>query len=115
LAVKTVLAPEQILVTPVMFTVGLAFTVIGAVAVETQPELVSVYEKVAVPFPTPVTTPALVTVATPGELLTHVPPVVGDKVVVEPTHIVLGPVTLTSGRAFTVMVTFAVDGQLVTF
>ena len=31
-------------------------------------------------------TPALVTVATDGLLLIHVPPVVGDKVMLLPTH-----------------------------
>jgi hypothetical protein len=35
-------------------------------------------------------------VATVVSLLAHVPPVVGDKVVVAPTHIVLGPVKLTT-------------------
>ena len=44
-------------------------------------ELVKV--KVAVPAATPFTTPAFVTVATPGLLLIHVPPEVGDKVVEE--------------------------------
>ena len=44
-------------------------------------ELVKV--KVVVPAATPFTTPALVTVATAGLLLIHVPPEVGDKVVEE--------------------------------
>ena len=38
------------------------------------------------PAATPVTTPALVTVAFVLSLLTHVPPVVGDNVIVLPTH-----------------------------
>ena len=45
-------------------------------------------------------TPALVTVAIAGLLLTHVPPVVGDNVAVLPTHTVAGAVT--TGKAFTV-------------
>ena len=58
--------------------------------------------KVADPAATPVTTPAEVTVATDGLLLTHVPPVVGDKVVVAPMHIELLPVMLTVGNGLTV-------------
>ena len=47
-------------------------------------------------------TPALVTVAIAGLLLTHVPPVVGDNVAVLPTHTAAGAVTV--GKAFTVKV-----------
>ena len=50
----------------------------------------------------PVTTPALVTVATTGLLLTHVPPVVGDNCVVAFTQIELEPVIETVGKAFTI-------------
>ena len=57
---------------------------------------------VAVPAATPVTTPAFVTVAIALLLLAHVPPVVGDKVVVAPTHTDVLPVILTVGSAFTV-------------
>lgn len=46
----------------------------------------------------------MVTVATDGLLLVHVPPVVGDNVVVDPTHMVEGPVTETIGLGFTLMV-----------
>ena len=53
-------------------------------------------------LPLPVTTPAEVTVATAGLLLTQVPPVVGDKVVVDPIHIELLPVMLAVGNALTV-------------
>lgn len=56
----------------------------------------------AVPAVKPVTTPALVTEATEGLLLTQVPPVVGDKVVVAPTQMVLEPVILTAGVVLTV-------------
>ncbi len=65
-----------------MLTTGKAFTVTAGVAAEVQPVVVFVKLKVAVPPDTPVTTPALVTVATAALLLAHVPPVVGDKVVV---------------------------------
>lgn len=57
----------------------------------------------AVPAVKPVTTPALVTEATAGLLLTQVPPVAGDKVVVNPAQIVLEPVILTAGVAFIVI------------
>ena len=60
---------------------------------------------VADPAATPVTTPAEVTVATAGLLLTQVPPVVGDKVVVAPMQIELLPVMLTDGKGLTVTVT----------
>ena len=56
--------------------------------------------KVTEPGATPVTTPALVTVAIEVLLLVHVPPLVGDKVAVLPTHTVAGAVTV--GNAFTV-------------
>ena len=44
------------------------------------------------PAPTPVTTPPVVTVATPGALLLQVPPgELSVKVMVDPLHKVLGP------------------------
>ena len=42
--------------------------------------------KTTEPAASPDTTPALVTVATLGLLLTHVPPLVGLNVIVDPTH-----------------------------
>jgi hypothetical protein len=56
--------------------------------------------KSKLPDETPVTTPALVTVALLLLLLDQVPPVVGDKVIVPPTQTV-GP-ALTTGKAVTV-------------
>ena len=47
-----------------------------------QPVEVRVKVNVAVPAATACTSPAFVTVATPGLLLTHVPPLVGDNIVV---------------------------------
>jgi hypothetical protein len=58
---------------------------------------------VADPVLRPVTIPALVTLATEGLLLTHVPPVDGERVVVVPTHILVGPVTETGVLAETVI------------
>ena len=60
----------------------------------------SVKVNVTVPADTPVITPALVTVAMALSLLTHVPPEIGDKVAVLPTHSDGGAVT--TGKALTV-------------
>ena len=106
-----VVAPTQILFGPLMLTVGNALTVMAPVGEETQPVFKSVNVKVAVPAETPVTTPVLVTVATAGSLLTHVPPVVGDNVVVNPTQTLPGPVILTAGAALTVTAGVGVDVQ----
>ena len=62
----------------------------------------SVKVKVTLPAPTPVITPALVTVATEVLLLVQVPPDVGDNVAVLPTHKAEGAVA--AGKAFTVTV-----------
>ena len=98
---KVVVDPIHIELLPVMLTVGKTFTV-TAVVVLLQLVVEEVNVNVAEPAATPVTTPAEVTVATDGLLLTHVPPVVGDKVVVAPMHIELLPVMLTVGKALTV-------------
>ena len=108
--VKVVVIPIQILVAPVIATTGKAFTVTGAVAAEVQPAAL-VKVKVAVPIATPVTTPALVTVATAGLPLVQVPPVVGDKLVVIPTQILLVPVINTTGAAFTVTADVGAEAQ----
>ena len=98
---KVVVDPMQIELLPVMLTVGKALTVTVPVVLM-QLVVADVNVKAADPAATPVTTPAEVTVATDGLLLTHVPPVVGDKVVVDPMHIELLPVMLTAGKALTV-------------
>jgi hypothetical protein len=69
---------------------GPVLTVTGSVVLAHPPEEVKV--KVAVPGDTPVTIPALVTVATVGLLLAQVPPDVGKRTVVPLPHIELGPV-----------------------
>jgi hypothetical protein len=61
-----VVCPIQILLLPVIETVGLGFTVIGKVGDEGQPVIAEVKIKVAVPALIPVTTPLLFTVATEG-------------------------------------------------
>lgn len=54
------------------------------------------------PALTPTTTPSLLTVATAGLLLTHVPSESGERVVEAPAQMVLAPVMLTTGVGFTV-------------
>ena len=80
-------------------TVGNAFTVTDEVVL-VHPVVPSVNVNVTVPAATPVITPALVTVAIAVLLLVHVPPLVGDKVAVLPTHTDAGAVTV--GFALTV-------------
>ena len=80
---------------------GKVVTVIEAVVL-IHPVVVFVNVKVAEPADNPVIMPALVTDAAPL-LLTQVPPVVGDKVVVLPTQIVELPVILTGGNALIVI------------
>ncbi len=90
-------------------TVGLGLTVIFPVFLE-HPDDVSVNVKKVTPEATPVTTPPLVIVATDPLLDVHVPPVVGDKVVVLPAHIV-GGLAVTVGAATTVKDPEASDEQ----
>ena len=66
--------------------------------------------KVTLPAATPVTSPALVTVALVRSLLVQVPPVVGDKVMVPPMQ--TGDPALTAGSALTVTVTVAEHPEL---
>ena len=56
--------------------------------------------KVTLPAATPVTSPALVTVALVASLLVQVPPVVGDSVIVLPTQ--TDDPALTTGKELTV-------------
>ena len=96
-AVSVTLEPAHIAV-GLMDTEGVVveFTVTKGVVL-IQPVPICVKLKITVPFETPVTTPALVTVAMASELLVHVPPVVGNKVVVEPIQMVVAPVIETVG------------------
>jgi hypothetical protein len=103
---KVVLVPIQIEEGTVI--VGSAFTVILFVGFEEQPEVL-VKVKVAVPDATPVTMPALVTVAIDVLLLVQVPPVEGSKVVVDPEQIVVFPVMLTLGFTDMVIIEDALD------
>lgn len=99
--VTVVVDPIQIDVL-LIFTVGLPYTVTLFVAFDTHPVDVLVNIKPDDPGAKPVTNPALVTDATDEFTKVHVPPVEGDKVVVPPIQIPFGPVTETTGLAFTV-------------
>ena len=91
---------------PLTDGLGSATTVTVEVGSDIQLLDVWVNLKVEVPAATPVTIPALDTVATEELLDIQLPPVAGDKVVVPPTQIVLSPVIETTG--FTSMVAFPV-------
>ena len=65
---------------------------------------------VTFPAATPVTNPASVTVAFVASLLVHVPPVVGDKVIVLPMQ--TDDPALTAGSALTVTVAMAEHPEL---
>ena len=107
---KVVVAPTHIDVLPVMLTTGLALIVTAPVVAEQFGAVLLVNVKVALPVERPVTIPALVTEAA-ALLLNQVPPVVGDRVVVAPTHIDVLPVMLTVGNANILTVLFAVVEQ----
>lgn len=106
-----VVLPAQITLGPERLVGVSAFTVTVEVVALQLGDVFLVYVKVTVPPPTPVTRPAFVTLATDGSLLVQVPPVVGDKVVVAPAQIVLAPVMLTTGNAFTVTLAVGADTQ----
>jgi hypothetical protein len=89
---KVVVVLAQIVVTPVIVTAGRSLTLVVPV-VALQPVAVSVKVKVTGPAEIPVTTPELVTEAITGLLLTHVPPVVGDRTAVLFTQTADIPVT----------------------
>ena len=90
-------------------TVGSALTVTDEVVL-LQPVEVWVKVKVTLPAETPVTKPALETVAFVASLLVQVPPVVGDNVIVLPTQ--TDDPALTAGSALTVTVAVAEHPEL---
>lgn len=98
---------------PETLRLGAALTEMEAVALDAQSVVEFVNVKVAEPVATPVTIPPFVTVATEGLEDVHVPPVVGDNVVVDPIQIFEGPVILTVGLALMVIAVVAFEGQLV--
>ncbi len=110
LGVNCVVPPMQIDEAPIIPTAGLGVIVTAAVVAEQLGAVLLVKVNVTEPPDTPVTTPAgEVTVAIAGLLLTQVPPVVGDKVVVDPTQIFVAPVIPTTGAALTVTATVVAE------
>lgn len=89
-----------------MLMTGLLFTVTVSVGKEIQPDTDDVNVNVAVPTATPVTNPALLTVAIEKLLLAHEPACAGltDTVVVNPLQIESGAFKVAVGLASTVMV-----------
>lgn len=65
-----------------------------------------------VPGDSVVTKPLLPIAATEGLLLVHIPPVVGDKAVLEPIHNVVEPVKLMPGFGLMVTGLLGSDEQL---
>lgn len=96
-------------VSPVTLTVGPVVTVTTLDVSEIQPVEVCVKINRTLPTETPVIIPALVIVAMAGLVLTQVPPVVGEILVVAPTHIEDGPLTTVTGLGFTVTAAVAKD------
>ena len=111
IGVIVVVFPMHIGLFPVMVTTGLALTVIGFVAEETHPVDDNVNLKVAIPAETPCTNPEFVTVATPGFRLVQLPPMVGARVVKDPTQIVVPPVIFIAGLLLIVTGVDALDEQ----
>lgn len=101
---NVVLAPTQMVLGPVIFTIGFGFTVTTLLGNDVQPVMLLVKVKVAEPPATPVTIPELFTVALLVLLLDQVPPVDGLNDVVFPTHMVFDPVKLITGLSFIVIV-----------
>jgi hypothetical protein len=101
----TVPVPQRAALTGETGASGSGFTVTGT-EVLLQPVVADVNVNVAVPAATPVTTPAFVMVATEGLLLTHVPPVVGDNVIVLSTQTAAGPESTGNARTVTAEVVF---------
>jgi hypothetical protein len=94
--------PSQMVVDPVIETVGGFVTDKFSVGSLEQLFAVLVNVKLAVPVLTPVTTPALVTVAMATSELVHVPPVDGESWVVESLQITVDPIKSTPGLGETV-------------
>ena len=105
---NVVVLPAQILRAPVILATGIGLTVTVGVAADIQPLELLVKVKLAVPAASPVTTPALVTLAIEPSLLAQVPPEVGDTPVISPTQISLEPVRFTVG-AVTIVIALVAE------
>jgi len=101
----------QITLGPVIFPTGQELIVTARVGNDIHPP-VFVKVKVADPTDSPVTLPSLLTVAILVLLLDHVPPVVGDNVVVPLMQIEFAPVIFTDGAPVTVTAEVGNEAQL---
>ena len=99
---KAVVVPNIQIVLEATEIVGTGLTKTSKVS-DLQVVDVSVNTNLPVPAETPVTTPPLVTVAIAGNTETHVPPVDGIKVVVEPIQTAEVPLMATVGGGLTVI------------
>jgi hypothetical protein len=108
---NVVVEPMHIAVFPVTLAIDELLMVTGLLGFDSQPVALFVKVNVAVPAATPVTTPLLDIVATALLLLVQVPPVAGDKVVVEPTHIALLPEIVATGLSLIVTGKVELDTQ----
>ena len=88
----------HIAVGPSIETIGFASTVTIGLGLDAQFVVLLVNIKVEVPAVKPVTKPPFVTDATAGFVLVHVPPVLGDRVVVLPIHTLAALVIIASGQ-----------------
>lgn len=100
---KVEVDPSQMVVAPVIETVGGVVTDKFSVGSLEQLFAALVKVKLAVPVLTPVTNPALVTVAIVTSELVHVPPVAGESCVVESLQITVDPTKSTPGLGDTVI------------
>ena len=94
---RIVVLPTHRIVPPVILTNGLSPIVTGVLRDDEHPVEDSVYIKVAVPIERAVTKPELLTDATEGLLLIHVPPPIGVKLVVPLIQMLFDPVNPTVG------------------
>jgi hypothetical protein len=96
-----VLLPAHITLLPETTAVGLLLTMMSFVGFEAQPTLL-VKVKFTLPALRADTIPLLVTVATLGLLLVHVPPIVGVREVVLCAHTIVFPIMFATGLSFIV-------------
>jgi hypothetical protein len=94
---KLVVAPIHNTEGPLRLTTGLGFTSTGADSFELQPVTPLVKVNFAVPADIPVTIPVFVIAAIPELDEIHIPPLLGDMVVVVPIQIELIPVIEITG------------------
>lgn len=104
-----VVLPTQIVLLPLLNTVGRDNTVMSSVGNDVHPVVLLVKEKFTVPSLNPDTSPSLLTVAMDVLLLDQTPSVVGDNVVIVPGQIEVAPDIVTNGISITVTSGVAIE------